>query len=213
MPPNGMIPNGTGPASLQNAMPNGNTALSFPLSGPGSQQNGIPGTSAGPSAPGSAPPQPGNFQSLRASGPQQRGPAPGPPFQSPTMAHSPQTLGGGPQQQQPMSQLGPSPHMAPMQRGMLPPNGAQGSQQASNPAFQNLQRPPSRTASPSNMQPSPSMTARQPPSSAQEANLNNELSKLPPSLLTSCRQEIGLADVELTSLNLESKVCNFSYLG
>jgi hypothetical protein len=225
MPPNGQMPNGVGPASLQGAqgpMPNGAPgSMNFPLSGSVPQPNGIPGTPVGPSVPGLAPQQqqPG-FQPMlpgqRPGGPQQRGPNNGPPFQSPTMAHSPQNPGGGPgpQQPPPMGQLGPSPHMSHMQRGgnMLPPNGQQ---QATNPAFQQLQRPPSRTASPSNImtQPSPSMTARQPPGSmaniTQDASFNNELSKIPGPIVSALRLEMGLGDKDLQHYNLEEKVCTF----
>jgi len=128
------------------------------------------------------------------------------------MAH--QIPGGVPSQQQPpaMGQLGPSPHMAHMSRGgMLPPNGQQ---QATNPAFQQLQRPPSRTASPTNMAHlSPSMASRQTPggmpNAALEANLHNELSKIPVSVLTALRHETGLGDRDVNMLSVDEKVaCN-----
>lgn len=203
--------------------PNGAPSMNFPMTGPGPQQNGIPGTPAGPPAQGSAPPQSGNFQmsGQRPGGPQQRGPANGAQFQSPTMAHSPQNSGGGPGQQQqppmpPMGQLGQSPHMTQMQRGgnMLPPNGAQGPQQAANPAIQQFQRPPSRTASPSNLMPSPSMQARQPqpPGSPQEAAINNELSRHQPPLVSMCKNELGMDNRELNTLNMEEKVLHIFWL-
>ncbi len=114
------------------------------------------------------------------------------PFTSPPMAHSPQGGGAGgnlpPQGSQPgqpgqapMAQLGPSPHITSMNRGMLPPNGGpltsmgtpvnpgtqggpvfsgalpQGHQgQGPNPG---AARPPSR----SRPTPSPSLSARQTP--------------------------------------------------
>lgn len=60
-------------------------------------------------------------------------------------------------------------------------------------------------------QPSPSMAARQPPSSvpssSHEAAVNNELTKIPPNILTLLRQETGLADRELSILTLDEKVC------
>lgn len=215
--PPGVMPNGAGPASLQGApgpMPNGAPgSMSFPMSGP--QPNGMPGSSAGPSVAPGTPQQPQTgFQPMlpgqRPGVPQQRGPNNGPPFQSPTMAHSPQNSGVAPGQQQPpaIGQVGPSPHMSHMQRSgnMLPPNGQQ---QAGNPAFQQLHRPPSRTASPSNImtQPSPSMANRQPQGGmpAQEASLNNELARMPPQLVTALRQELGLADKDLQSLTIEDK--------
>lgn len=221
MPPNGPMPNGAGPASLQGAqgpMSNGMpSSMSFPMQGTGPQQNGIPGNVSGPPAAGSQ--QPPNFPMLagqRPGGPQQRGPANGPSFQSPTMAHSPQNSATAPGQQPlPMGQLGPSPHMPHMQRGgnMLPPNGAQGPQQA---PYQQQQRPTSRTASPSNMpsnmtQPSPSMGARQPPgnmpnAAQQDAALMNELSKIPANHLNSLKQELGMGDKDTRALSLEDKV-------
>lgn len=228
MPPNGQMPNGVGPASLQGAqgpIPNGtHGSMNFPMSGP--QPNGIPGTPVGPPVPGSTPQQqqPG-FQPMLPSqraggpGPQQRGPNNGPSFQSPTMAHSPQNSGILPGQQQPpaMSQLGPSPHMSHMQRGggMLPPNGQQ---QPANPPFQQHQRPPSRTASPSNIltQPSPSMANRQPPGGAMnaslEASLNMELSKMPIPLLTSLKHELGLTEKEPQLFTTEEKVCTVRFM-
>lgn len=217
--PPGPMTNGTGPASLQGAQgPMNGTpgSASFPMSGPPHQQNGIPGTPAGPPAPASAPPQSGNYSTMlmnpRTGAPQQRGPASGPQFgQSPTMAHSPQANGGAPgQQPPPMSQLGPSPHLQHMPRGgnMMPPNGVQGPPQGNNPAFHNPQRPPSRTASPGNMPPqqSPSMTARQPPGSAQEAGINNEIARLHAPLVNVCKQELGMGNRDLNTFSLEEKV-------
>jgi len=104
-----------------------------------------------------------------------------------------------------------------MQRGsnMMPPNGQQ---QAANPAFQQLQRPPSRTASPSNImtQPSPSMTNRQPagimPTVAHEASLNAELLKIPSNLLASLRAELGLAEKETQHFTLDDKVSALSLI-
>lgn len=216
MPPNGPI-NGASPASLQGAqgpMPNGPPgAMSFPM-GSGAPMNGVQGN------PVSGQPPSTNFQPIlagqRASGPpQQRGPGSGPPFQSPTMAHSPQNPGNL-QQPPPMSQLGQSPHMPNMQQrgNMLPPNGAQGPQQAPNPAFQQMQqRPPSRTASPSNMmQPSPSMQPRAAPmmgtlpNAQVEHGINTELAKIPPQIIAQLKAEVGLGDKEVAAMNLEERV-------
>lgn len=217
MPPNGPI-NGTSPASLQGAqgpMPNGAPgAMSFPM-GPNSPMNGVQGNPVVGQPPSTS------FQPMlagqRPSGPpQQRGPGNGPPFQSPTMAHSPQNPGSLQQQPPPMSQLGQSPHMQNMQQrgNMLPPNGgAQGPQQASNPAFQQMQpRPPSRTASPSNMmQPSPSMQPRAPqmgtlPNAQVEQGINSELAKIPQQIIAQLKIEVGLGDKEVAAMNLEERV-------
>ena len=215
--PPGPMTNGTGPASLQGAQGPMNGApgsTSFTMSGLPHQQNGMPGTSTGPPAPSSAPPQAGNYMLMnsRTGGPQQRGPVNGPTFnQSSTIAHSPQANGGAPgQPPPPMGQLGPSPHMQHMQRGggMMPPNGTQGLPQGNNPAFHNTQRPPSRTTSPGNMppQPSPSMTVRQTPGSAQDM----EIHKFPPALLNACKQELGLGNREFSveeKVRLETMLC------
>lgn len=217
MPPNGPMPNGVPPASLQGAqgpLSNGiPSSMSFPMQGSGPQQNGMPGSVSGSSATGSQPPS--NFSMLagqRPGGPQQRGPANGLSFQSPTMTHSPSTSAPG-QQPPLMGQLGPSPHMSHMQRGgnMLPPNGIQGPQQASNPPYQQQQRPPSRTASPSNMtQPSPSMATRQPPGNMSNSSHQDpvlaELLKFPSGLLNNLKQELSMGDKELPALSSEEKV-------
>lgn len=221
MPPNGPMTNGVGPTSLQAAqgpMSNGIPgSMPFPMQGSGPQQNGIPGGVGGPSAAGSQQ-QPG-FSMLagqRPGGTQQRGPPPnGAQFQSPTMAHAPQNATAAPGQQPLMGQLGPSPHIPHLQRGgnMLPPNGAQGPQQAPNSSYQQQQqRPPSRTASPSNImtQPSPSMAARQPPNNMsnahQDAVMMNELSKVPPAILNSVKQELGFGDKDVQALSSDEKV-------
>lgn len=130
------------------------------------------------------PQQPGQQQQQHQAG---RG-----PFTSPPMAHSPQggAAGGslppqgsqpGQPGQAPMAQLGPSPHITSMNRGMLPPNGGpstsmgtsvnsgtQGGPVFSGAPLQGPQgqgpnqvaaRPPSR----SRPTPSPSFSARQTP--------------------------------------------------
>jgi len=201
---------------------------SFPIAAPGQQPNGIPGSVPTSSVQG-APPQP-PFQSLLPGqrppplGPQQRVPNGMPPFQSPTMAHSP--TGGAPQHgQSSMSQLGPSPHLAHMNRGgMLPPNSMQGMNnqgaQGNTPtqSFQQIGRPPSPPTTPghNNMmtQPSPSLAARQAPSGgqpggdvrqAQEASITSELLRLNPSVLASCKQDIGLGEKDFQACSLEEK--------
>ena len=129
-----------------------------------------------------------------------------------------------------MTQLGPSPHLAHMNRGgMLPPNGPQGmnpqgsmsSAQNSMPAqsFSQLGRPPSRAATPgqnSMTQPSPSMGARQIPSgipgggdmrqAQQDQGITIELQRIPNSILIQCMQDAGIGDKDLLACKLEEKV-------
>lgn len=228
MPPNGQVPNGVAPGPIPAGAPGG---MPFAMSGPGSQPNGIPGSSATPSASGGPLQPPGGFQpglsSQRPMAPQQRGPNGMGSFQSPTMAHSPQNTGGPPgQQHPPMSQLGPSPHMAPLHRGMMPPNGMQGmagtggipGQQTPNPGFPQMGRPPSRsgTGTPGKnmmMQPSPSMSARQIPMTAadmrqMENAINQDIHRFDPGMLMSLKNEVGLGDKDLPSLSLDDKVCS-----
>ena len=158
--PNGIIAGMPGHPQLQSGVP---FSVGPPLpSNQPQQPNGIPGGLGGPQQP---PPPPGGvnpgnqsmqFNSLMLSQTQQqrqppplinghpqqqqqqRGPPNNGPFQSPTMAHSPQNNAGTPghsgqpgpsnqsqQGQPPIGQFGgPSPNMAHMSRtGMLPPNG------------------------------------------------------------------------------------------
>jgi hypothetical protein len=215
-----VMSNGVGQPLLPGQGP-GQGPVSFPITGPGPQPNGIPGSVGPPSAPG-VPTQPPNFQQLLPGqrppplGSQQRVPNGMPPFQSPTMAHSP---AGGAQQhaQPPMGQLGPSPHLTHMGRGgMLPPNGpqVQGSMgpqgQTPTQSFQQIGRSPSRTGTPGHnvmTQPSPSMAARQIPGGMPQAQeqLINELYSIPPTILQTCKQDAGV-DKDLQACTLEEKV-------
>jgi hypothetical protein len=206
------LPNGPNSSSAL-----GNPAhMQFPMVGAGPQPNGIP---TGSAPPGANPPLQ-NFSALmpgqRQGPPQHRGPNGVNPYQSPTMAHSPQNQGGnpGPNPQNPMNQLGPSPRMAHMVRaGMLPPNANMGSgPPTQTPPFSQLARSPSRPGTPGQvMQRSPSLMDRQTPVNPHEASLNSELSRLPTSVLTSIRQELGVHDKELQSLTFEEKVISFSF--
>ncbi|KAH7921183.1 hypothetical protein BV22DRAFT_1038942 [Leucogyrophana mollusca] len=219
VPPNGQTPNGVGPPSMpgnQGSMQNGaQVPMPFPLPGSGPQANGgHPMTSGGPPSSGAPSTQQQNFAQLLPGGqrgPQQRGPNGAAPYQSPTMAHSPQNGGGNPghpHAQAPMGQLGPSPHLAHMGRGgMPPPNSNMGSVPSTQtPPFSQLARSPSRPGSPGQgnmMQPSPSLMHRQTPTA--ESNVNRDLSSLPTHTLAAIRQELGFMDRELTSLTLEEK--------
>lgn len=131
------------------------------------------------------------------------------------MAHSPQNPGPnpGPNPQNPMNQLGPSPHMVHMARGgMLPPNANMGSvPQTQTPPFTQLNRPSSRPATPGQMmQPSPSLMDRQTPVNTSESSLNAELARLPHNLIASIRQELGVHDKEPQSLTQDDKVVSFA---
>jgi hypothetical protein len=60
---------------------------------------------------------------------------------------------------------------------------------------------------------SPSMASRQTPggmpNAAQEANLHNELSKIPVPVLAALRHETGLGDRDVNTLSVDEKVaCN-----
>lgn len=203
---------------LPNAPLPGNPGqMPFPIVGAG-QPNGIPIPSTGSTSSGPNPHPSQNFTALmpgqRPGPPQHRGPNGINPYQSPTIAHSPQNPGSnaGPNPQNPMNQLGPSPHMQHMARaGMLPPNANLGSvPPTQTPPFSHLARPSSRPGSPGQMmQRSPSLMGRQTPVNTPESSLNTELSRLQTSILTSIRQELGVHDKELQSLTFEEKVIHF----
>ncbi|KAL4072884.1 hypothetical protein V8B97DRAFT_271670 [Scleroderma yunnanense] len=197
----GPIPNGA-----QGPMP-------YPMPASGPQPNGIPIPSGAPTPAGANPSQPQNFPQLgqRPAAPQHRGPNGVNPYQSPTMAHSPQNPATNPipnpqHPQPPMGQLGPSPHMSQMAQGrMLPPGanmGAVSSAQASQ-----FGRSPSRPGTPgqSMIQRSPSLINRQPPPNPREISINNELNALPRDILAIARQDAGLGDKDMQSLSVEEK--------
>lgn len=204
--PNGVMPNGI---PQGNGQPPGPTAFV----GGGMQPNGMM----------SGPPQPPGMgaQFMGQRPPQMGGPprAPngGPPFQSPTMAHSPPNPGQQPQPPQqhgapPMGQLGP-PH-----RGMLPP-GQQGmnpgqpgmnpGQQTPTSSYQNIGgRPPSRSSTPQGMMnPSPSMVSRQPmvPGGDPREMNNNELQSIPMGVVNVLKADLGLGDKNIHQLTLHDK--------
>jgi len=215
--PNGQLPNGVGPP-MQGAPPLAGSAGPTPFQMPGSgpHPNGMQLSSGPQSALGPGATQPPNYSQVlpgqRPGGPQRANTNGVPPFQSPIMANSPQNPG----QPHPMGQLGPSPHMAHMNRGpMLPPNAPPGmaqpnpmaaSQQVQPPgSFQ--QRPGSRSGTPITnqmmMQPSPSLTARQ---LSVQADITNEINRLPPAILAVVKQEAGLADRDVALMTPEEKV-------
>ncbi|KAJ7626296.1 hypothetical protein DFH06DRAFT_737563 [Mycena polygramma] len=198
--PNGVMPNGIPPGNPQ---PPGPTAFAG-----GPMPNGI--------IPGGGPPPPGMGQQPFMGGQprppltgQARAPNGGAPFQSPTMAHSPPNHGQQSQPPQnphapPMGQLGPP------RGGMLPP-GQQGmnpGQQTPTPYGNISGRPPSRTSTPqSMMQPSPSMTSRQPMMGdpRQDMNITNELNTIPIQVLNMLKSELGLGDKNINTLTLQDK--------
>ncbi|KZT20987.1 hypothetical protein NEOLEDRAFT_1140017 [Neolentinus lepideus HHB14362 ss-1] len=209
--PNGAMANGVVPGPL----PGGQGPQSGPFNGVNNQMNGM---TNGTTATAPSPAQSGTFAPMvpnpRPMNAQQRGPNGMGPFQSPTMAHSPQNPG----QQHPsgpMSQLG-TPQMANMNRGgMLPPNGTQGGMPNSahhtpQPSF----RSPSRPSTPgqnSLVHASPSLANRPNPGNMagsdmrQVEALNNELRTIAPQLMHQIKQETGLADKDPQQFTMEEK--------
>ncbi|KAJ6561156.1 hypothetical protein DFH09DRAFT_1160598 [Mycena vulgaris] len=182
--PNGVMPNGIPPG---NGQPSGPTAF---VGGP-MQPNGI--MSGPPAQPGMG--QQSFMQQRPPMGGPPRAPNGGPPFQSPTMAHSPPNPGQQPQPPQqhpapPMGQLGP-PHRG---GGMLPPG------QGMNPGQQ----------TPYGMiNPSPSMAPRQPmvPGNdpRQEMAVNNELQAIPIQIINMLKNELSIGDRNIHSLTFQDK--------
>ncbi|OBZ74237.1 hypothetical protein A0H81_06447 [Grifola frondosa] len=118
-----------------------------------------------------------------------------------------------------LGQVGGSQPLTQMnRRGMLPPPpqsggpGGMGGQQMSQAAFQSLVgRSPSQPGSPAQNHlltaPSPSMSARQPPSvAANTQQIEQEFMRMPPPQANQIKAEIGCGDKDLNSLNLEEKV-------
>ena len=199
-------------------MPNGAQGHMYPMPPSGHQPNGMPIPSGAPTPAGANPSQPQNFPQLvsgqRPGGPQHRVPNGVNPYQSPTMAHSPQNPATNPipnaqHSQPPMGQLGPSPMpQISAQSRMLPPGSNMGGvSSAQAPPFG---RPPSRPNTPGNMiQRSPSMAARQQPTNIHEAQYNNELNRLGPAIVNAVKQELNLGDKDSHSLTFEDKVALF----
>ncbi|KAK2464043.1 hypothetical protein APHAL10511_003987 [Amanita phalloides] len=159
----------------------------------------------------------------------------GPFHPSPTMANSPQAGGPGsapqrqttPQQQPlqppqhtqppPMGQLpGPSPHIQHLNRAMPPPlnhlnPGVQQAGNTPNPSFAQIARPPSRANTPGGqpgmMQPSPSLSARQPPGGAMIPPNQDfmDLRHIPPQTLIMLRQDLGLGDRDINQMTPAEK--------
>ncbi|KAG6811308.1 hypothetical protein H0H92_008065 [Tricholoma furcatifolium] len=229
--PNGMLPNGVPPPGP--GAPN--TFMAQPNGIP--TQPGVPlpqGVSPGQTQPfqlppggqrasiGGMPPQQNPQQSLQP----QRGPNPNGPFQSPSMPTSPQNPPGAPQLQQqhtqpPMGQLGPSPHLQMSRGGMLPPHqgmnpmNPQGPQGSAPPPQQYPQmgRSPSRAATPSQqgglLQPSPSMSHRQPPGMQMTpdiAHLNGQVMNIPTATIAQIKAELGLEGRDINTLSNAEKM-------
>ncbi|KIK57031.1 hypothetical protein GYMLUDRAFT_771353 [Collybiopsis luxurians FD-317 M1] len=182
---------------------------------PGSHMNGLPippGQSAPPNQPGqnfSQPPMPGQRQPLTGN---PRGSAGGPgPFPSPTMANSSHNPGSGPHPPQPqppmMNPLGQSPHLGPRTMQPPPPNGMPG---APGP-YPNMNRPPSRTASPGQMggmlsHRSPSLGPRQPPGMMDPRGQPDPLGGIPQNVINSLREEAGIPAKDVMNMNMDEKV-------
>ncbi|KAF7309511.1 hypothetical protein MIND_00321900 [Mycena indigotica] len=183
----------------------------FPPNGP--MANGIQptGQPAGPTAfagsNGVMTGAPFNQQQRGSMSGPPRPPNGGPPFQSPTMAHSPPNSVQPPQNQS-------QPPMGGLHRGsMLPPGIAPQPTPAPYPPNMGG-RPPSPTGRTSTPQPgmvhqSPSMAPRQPPMPGNMANaemaLNGELQSLPPQLLSVIKHELGLTDKSIPMLTMQEK--------
>lgn len=159
---------------------------------------------------------------------QQRAPN-GAPFQSPTMAHSPQHSGNPPGVMPNQSMVGvpgmvgSQPPLTQMNnRGNMPPPGTPGGPpsmmgqpgthgQAPQQGFPPLGSQPGSPANQGNMAgPSPSMAHRQPQGGAPQQSvndLNRDLSQINASSLTAFKNEVGLADKDFPSLTVDEKVC------
>ncbi|KAJ7582260.1 hypothetical protein C8J56DRAFT_245729 [Mycena floridula] len=180
--PRNYIPNGVGPApGFGNPQING-----APTPGPGPGYQNL--------MPGQRPPQRnGNI-------------GPGPPFEnhnpnSNSMPNSSQNPNNpNPNQPGPGPGPGQSPHMRAMgMGGMIPPG--QNNQSGAG-GYQQLGRPPSRTATPGAMmtQQSPRPTPMIDPQ-----NLNAEITKIPQQVLGQLKQELGLESKDLPSLTMDDK--------
>ena len=198
--------------------PNGIGASQHPPPPPqgGSQQPGTHSMSFNPMMSGPAtqrPPMNGQ--------PQQPGQQPRGPFTSPPMAHSPQGGSGGGQPSSqgppgqpgpPMAQLGPSPQMTPMSRSMLPPNGTHPGSMSGPMNLSTPQQgaPPNGTFNPgpairprSRPTPSPSMSARQPPSAAQQQQSGMGMMTMGPMQVTPSMGVMHLGGMGGGNLNLD----------
>ncbi|EIW75149.1 hypothetical protein CONPUDRAFT_140130 [Coniophora puteana RWD-64-598 SS2] len=210
--PNGVGPNVGDPGSRPPGGPQGGPMFN-PTGPSGMQQpNGMQMPSGG-GPPGGLGGPPQNFANImpgqqRPGGPPRGMPGSvggGPPYQSPTMANSPQTAGTPGHPSAPMGNLGhPSPHMQPMTRpgvggGMMPPNSTLGGNApAQTPPFSQLGHSPSRPGTPGQgggmMHPSPSMANRPgPPGPMNEAMLSAEISRFPPPEVAMVKADLGYA--------------------
>ncbi|KAF8623150.1 hypothetical protein AX17_007539 [Amanita inopinata Kibby_2008] len=195
------------PQTFQSLLPN-----QRPLGGPGGPQQSP------------QPPQP--LQQQRQNGPFQQSPTIANSPQAIVPGQPQQQQQTTPQQQSqqalqhhaqpPMSQLGtpgPSPHMQHLNRSMPPPQGLNhmnpGVQQAGgtpSPSFAHLGRPPSRANTPGQagmLQPSPSLSARQPPGSMIQDMA--ELRQIPQPILSMLKQELGIGDRDINQLTPAEK--------
>ncbi|KAI0737354.1 hypothetical protein C8Q80DRAFT_330501 [Daedaleopsis nitida] len=220
-PPNQIPPqtNGVPPGSTQpGAMPNGTHQNTVPFPGNAPQPNGIPGSSAGPpvSAGSSQPPgMPPGLTNQRVMPPQQQRAMNGaPPFQSPTMAHSPpnapgahppNTIGSmGPVgTNQPLTQIGNSSRPGAMHPPTGPPVPMAGQQPTPQSGYPQLGRSPSNPGSPAQnnmVHQSPSFAARQPP-----GNIDMELHRIPPPTLQKIKQDMNMGDKDSNLMTMEEK--------
>ena len=117
--------------------------------------------------------------------------------------------------QQPNPAQGMPGGQQPLNRSMLPPNApGVGSAQTPQPGASHMGHSPSQPASPAPNgvmpSPSPSMSARQPPNMAYNVqSMNQELSeilRMPVDVQQRLRQEAGVGDKDMPSLNAEERV-------
>ncbi|KAF8348024.1 hypothetical protein F5887DRAFT_674919 [Amanita rubescens] len=218
------FPNMGGPGPQPNGIPGSGHPPQTPGTAPAQPQNFqtlLPNQrTIGPPGHQQSPQPPHSLQQQRQNGPFPRSPtmfnspqggAPGSAPPPPQRQTTPQQQQQQPQQHhaQPpaMGQLsGPSPHMQHMNRPMPPPMnplnpGVQQPGNPANPSFPQLGRPPSRANTPggqsSMLQPSPSLSARQPPGGPALMQANQEVLELrmiPPPILAVLKQELGLSD-------------------
>lgn len=139
------------------------------------------------------------------------------PYSSPTMAHSPQNPGGSGQQTPGGMGSGQTP-LTQMNRGAMPPPNVNAQGTGGQGPFGQIGRSPSQPGSPGQAVmppgPSPLLAARQPQgmhAQINETNINAEISRIPPNILMSLKQEIGLGDKDLPSLTLDDKVRDLLY--
>ncbi|KAH9941966.1 hypothetical protein B0H21DRAFT_824299 [Amylocystis lapponica] len=191
--------------------PANGTAGSSPFPGGIQPVNGVSGPSHAPHGAGGSvgqPPTIGLMPGQRPTGgPPPRGPNGAGPFQSPTMAHSPQNPSTAGQQPN-MGPMVTSQSLAQMSRGMPPPNDGADVVPSDGSVSQRARIP--GTAEHDHWPQSiyggaPAPGTAGDPRMSQEQAANQELVRYPPQLLNQLKQEAGLGDKDLPSLSADEK--------